>query len=66
MSEEILKIKGCLVNKEKFVVIEVNSENDLIKLAKKLNVPIIECDKENYTAVVDTRGIIYIHKKGSK
>lgn len=65
--EEILKIRGCIVTKEGFAEVEVESENDIREIAKRYKLPIIECSKEDYEAVVDVaRRIIFKYRKTLK
>ena len=68
MSErnDVLKVRGCIVTKEGFAEIEIEREEDLIKIAKRYNLPIIECVKEGYEAVVDVgHKIIFKHRMKS-
>ncbi|RLI87233.1 MAG: hypothetical protein DRP01_02385 [Archaeoglobales archaeon] len=63
-SSKIIRIRGRIVDKEKFAFIEVVSEQDLIKLAETICTPIIiECDSEGYSAVIGPRHIVFIHRK---
>ena len=65
--EEILKVRGCIVTKEGFAEVEVESEDDIKEIAKRYKLPIIECIKENYEAVVDVaHKIIFKYRKTSK
>ena len=50
--EDVIRIRGCLINDKDFIKIRVESMEDLEKLAKAYGVPIIDC-KEGYSAVVD-------------
>ena len=63
--EEVLKIRGCIVTKEDFAEVEVESEEDIKKIAKRFKLPIIECVKENYEAVVDVAHRIKLLEESS-
>ena len=61
--DEILKVRGCIVTKEGFAEIEIEREEDLKEIAKRYNLPIIECVKEGYEAVVDVGHKIIFKRK---
>jgi len=62
-----LRIKACPTEgtEEQLLKIEVESDEDLEKLAAYLDVPIIECRK-GYDAVIDARDKILFFRKKEK
>ena len=62
-----LRIKACQTEgtEEQLLKIEVESDEDLEKLAAYLDVPIIECRK-GYDAVIDARDKILFYRKKEK
>lgn len=59
------KIKACIRDSGDMTKIEVKDENELQKVAKKIDSPVIECDKDGYDAVIDGRNktMYYVSKK---
>ena len=61
----VVRIRGILVNDEPYVKIAVESEEELVKVAQWLDLPIIE--NEEYAAVADpAKRIIYIYYRSEK
>ncbi len=64
--KDVLRVRGCLITKEGFAEVEVSSEKDLETIARRHDLPIIECDKEGYAAVIDVgRKLIYKYRRPS-
>jgi hypothetical protein len=63
-----LRIKACPTERaeEQLLKIEVESDEDLEKLAAHLDVPIIECSRKGYDAVIDARDKILFYRKKEK